>query len=261
MSYQLSAACACDMGRIRRNNEDNIYFNGAVMEEINQGLRGVLSTRLAPDLSACFAVFDGMGGEELGEKASFSAASALAARLRGMEKTVAAPRKLLLSVCAEMNDAVCAEREKEPGLRMGSTVVMLLFLPEAVFVCNVGDSRAYRLSGSRFARVSMDHVEQLPPSASRRKTALTQNLGLFHDELTLEPYIAGGAVRTGDIYLLCSDGLSDMLSDKEIGRCLLEHRKDVRQAASALVSRALENGGRDNVTVMVIKVEGGEQNE
>ena len=77
--YQISVACGCDIGRVRARNEDNIYLNGRTLEQNNRGLKGILTAKYLLDTEKCFAVFDGMGGEQAGDAAAFTAARALRA--------------------------------------------------------------------------------------------------------------------------------------------------------------------------------------
>lgn len=74
--YQISVACGCDIGRVRARNEDNIYLNGRTLEQNNRGLKGILTAKYLLDTEKCFAVFDGMGGEQAGDAAAFTAARA-----------------------------------------------------------------------------------------------------------------------------------------------------------------------------------------
>lgn len=77
--YQISVACGCDIGRVRARNEDNIYLNGRTLEQNNRGLKGILTAKYLLDTEKCFAIFDGMGGEQAGDAAAFTAARALRA--------------------------------------------------------------------------------------------------------------------------------------------------------------------------------------
>lgn len=254
MMLHLHAACGCSMGNVRKNNEDNFYFNGRGLEMKNEGMRGSSVGKYQLDKECCFAVFDGMGGEEYGEVASFFAMSALKEKMNELKDIVVAPREFLEETCEKMNSAVCDESNRLCSGRMGSTATMLFFVPDEVYVCNLGDSRAYRIRDNELMQISKDHVEKLPDEVvGKRKARLTQHLGVSPENMRLEPYIAKGSLHKGDIYLICSDGLTDMLSNVEIVSCLKKFGS-VRRCVVRLIAQALKNGGKDNVTAIVIKV-------
>ena len=116
--YQISVACGCDIGRVRARNEDNIYLNGRTLEQNNRGLKGILTAKYLLDTEKCFAVFDGMGGEQAGDAAAFTAARALRAGQERLQEYVVRPSAFLKQACSEMNDSVCAGCEALPYGRM-----------------------------------------------------------------------------------------------------------------------------------------------
>ena len=146
-----------------------------------------------------------------------------------------------------LNAAVLARAGTLMVERMGSTMAALCFTRRGVTACNIGDSRVYILRDGALRQLSVDHVEHWE---GRKKTPLTQHLGLDPEELRLEPSICEEALRGGDRFLLCSDGLSDMLEDERIAE-LLAAAPGAEQAARSLLDAALEQGGRDNTTVIV----------
>lgn len=250
MAWFMEAACGCHTGRIRKNNEDNFFFGGTCLPRDNNGLEAPLTFRglCAPGLR--FAVFDGMGGENFGEYASFAAAEQLR---QTPKKPLFAPEETYLeALTQQLNDAVAARQTQLLTDRMGTTFVSLSFAPGKVWVCNVGDSRAYRLRGGALTQLSVDDSERRP-GAGHRKAPLTQYLGYGSQEILLEPHIAAGKPRRGDIYLLCSDGLTDMLPESEISDILLT-ASEPRACVEALIRGALEQGGRDNITAIVCKI-------
>ena len=103
-------------------------------------------------------------------------------------------------------------------------------------------------------QISEDHVESRTGRA-HRKAPLTQHLGIDPEDMLIEPYIAKGELKKGDMYLLCSDGLTDMLSNFEIS-CPMHDSKRVDECAGQLIQAALEKGGRDNITVIVCRITG-----
>lgn len=253
MAFLLEAACLCNTGRVRRNNEDNFYFDGRCLPAENQGLDHTLC--LSSDLRKMvyLAVFDGMGGENYGELASFAAAEGMCGEEKLLQ-SVSEPRSgLLKDLCGRLNEAVLSRARELRTRHMGSTLSILCFSRDAVAVCNLGDSRAYRLRDGKLLQISKDHVDPGWGSSSR-KAPLTQYLGVDPEDYLLEPRLAKGALARGDQYLLCSDGLTDMLSDGEIA-ALMTAAVTAESCAGQLVRAALDHGGRDNVTVIVCRIQ------
>lgn len=247
MKWILEAACACNTGRIRRNNEDNFFFDGRCLEADNMGLRNVVSMEEPLKNGTTLAIFDGMGGESFGEQASFVAARQMQRSVKTLSDFFIPEKNYLERLTAQLNAAVCAEAKALCAGRMGTTVVCLYFSGRFVYVCNVGDSRAYRLRGGEFMQISKDHVDSRPGSG---KPLLTQHLGIDPEEMQIEPYIAKGEIKRADRYLLCSDGLTDMLTNFEISDIMMKS-EDAAGCAEALVQAALERGGKDNITAIV----------
>ena len=106
MDIYIKAACGCNIGKIRKNNEDNFYFGGRMLPMHNNGLHTVYSQKFNLDEVPMFAVFDGMGGEELGEVASFIAAETSHKHAQYLKKYLVSPREFLIKMCTDMNLAV-----------------------------------------------------------------------------------------------------------------------------------------------------------
>lgn len=252
MPYILDAACLCNTGKVRKNNEDNFFFDGRCMEADNNGLKHPVTMTKTLRKELCVAIFDGMGGENFGECASFAAADCMQYTTRKLKDYFIPERKFLNGMCMKINEAVVAKQQELCTERMGSTMVALYFSHGYVYVCNLGDSRAYRLRDGEFLQLSVDHIEKRP-GQTKKKAPLTQHLGISSDDFLIEPYIAKGELRHGDQYLLCSDGLTDMLSNFEIDE-ILNNCVSPEECVQKLVATALEKGGKDNVTVIICKV-------
>lgn len=250
MPYILEAACLCCTGKVRKNNEDNFFFDGRCLEAENDGLKHPVSMTKPLRRELCVAVFDGMGGENYGEFASFAAADCMQHMTRRLKDYFIPERRFLQEMCLKINDAV-VERQRELCTdHMGSTMVAFYFSHGYVYVCNLGDSRAYRLRDGEFLQLSVDHVEQ---REGKKKSPLTQHLGISPEDFLIEPYIAKGELKPGDQYLLCSDGLTDMLSNLEIDE-ILSSSASAEDCVQRLVDAAYERGGRDNVTAIVCRI-------
>jgi PPM family protein phosphatase len=224
-----------DTGRKRRHNEDAFVVQ--------------------PPL---FAVADGMGGAQAGEIASQLAAEAVAAESgddSGIERVTA--------IVQAANRRVFERAHEESGLSgMGTTITVALLEDEAVSIGHVGDSRAYLIRDGSLRQLTEDHslVAELQRSGKLsaeeavhhpQRSVITRALGtdpdVDVDTYTVEP-------QPGDLFLLCSDGLTSMVEEEHILRVVEKHRSDLQTAARALVSSANKGGGEDNITVVFFEI-------
>ena len=251
---ELTAACCTHVGRVRKNNEDNLFFAGRILEKEHGNLEPPITKKGSLDGDpVCFSVFDGMGGESAGEAASFIAAETMKNELACSGDYLVNGRTLLEELYEKINIRVCEASERLAHGRMGSTGVSLMFMADEVYLCSLGDSKAYRFRDNTLMQLSVDHLEMLP-DWEKRKPRLTQHFGVFPDELTLEPSISKGELRKGDIYLLCSDGLTDMVSNVEICAILKEPALSLAWTVKKLLKKALAAGGKDNITIICCKI-------
>lgn len=244
MRYQIQYACVSHIGLVRRANQDNYICDTIYMKHGRSDVQYPLCGMLDSDSGGVLGVFDGMGGEQCGEDASRIAAQEASAIQIG-DQPVAA----LSEYCRRANAEICRFARENGISSTGTTAAMLAFDRQGVTLCNVGDSRIFHYTAGGLEQISMDHVIELP---GRAKPPLSQNLGIEPREMRIDPYFSQGAYNDGDVYLICSDGLTDMLNEQEIASCL--NIPDVADAAAALLQRALAAGGRDNVTVIVCRV-------
>ena len=252
MKIVLQAACGCHTGKVRKNNEDNFYFDGKCLKQNNSGLKKPVCFQHLLRKRQHVAVFDGMGGENFGEMASFAAARQLQREERKFVNMFAPREESLGNLTQQLNAAVVNAQKEMCTDRMGTTMVSLCFSGDVVYVCNVGDSRAYRLRDGALEQLSVDHVEKRP-GRENKKAPLTQHLGFGNEDIQIEPYVAKEQIKQGDLYLLCSDGLTDMLTNLEISDIML-NGADAESCVETLIQTALEHGGRDNITVIVCKL-------
>jgi PPM family protein phosphatase len=228
-------------GRVRERNEDSITVAGWVSDATTSGLRR--SWHDLADLILC-AVADGMGGHASGEVASRYAIKRLAAEpFAGAD--VNAVAAVLAAVNAELYQAMAANR----SLRgMGTTIAGLLLSAGRVLWFNVGDSRIYRHRERLLRQLSLDHV---PPGP--RSGAITQALGGSLTFMPIDPHIGVDDLAVPSRWLICSDGLTDMVTVPEIARCMEENDE---QAAHSLFEAALAAGGEDNISIILASVGG-----
>ena len=248
MKFNIEYAALCNKGLVREKNQDNFLCASKFLVSENGGLPEMLAGEIDASTFPAFAVFDGMGGEQCGEIAAYIAASHFNELHLG--KTKSDTKLFLLETCDEINKKICAYQKENHIRHMGTTAAILMCGQNDVFICNVGDSRIYQYSGKKLAQISEDHSEI---STNDRKPPLTQNLGIPESEFVIEPYIAKGKYNSGDRYLICSDGLTDMLSDEEI-LDILKARSKITEAVQKLMDKALDRGGIDNITVIICEV-------
>lgn len=247
------SACGCSIGRIRNNNEDNFCFNGIVLQAENNGLRDVLVVSGTLDKPLCVGVFDGMGGEALGEVASYIAATVLNKRSKS---GLGAPEKILLDACNEANSLICVETRKRQVSIIGSTMTALWLEKNDAVLLNLGDSKAFLLRDGVLDEISVEHTDRARLAQlgiTMRKPRLTQHLGINPADMLLEPAIWRGKTLPGDRFLLCSDGLTDMVFEAEIADTLLS-LSEPSDCVRKLINAAIANGGRDNITVIVCNI-------
>lgn len=259
MKRKIHAAAQTHVGNVRANNEDNFYLCGHIRADVSQKEEKYRCT--VRDSRFLAAVADGMGGEEFGELASLLAVRSL--RPCGFD----AVRDTALACVRQANSQICAEIEKNGGRRVGSTLAALYIDGGKALCCNVGDSRCYLLRDGALIQLSTDHNKArrmvelgvlTPEQAARHPSRheLTQHLGIFESEMVIEPAFSEAVtLQQGDIFLLCSDGLTDMVTEADIAALLAAGGTPEEQAAD-LIQMALEHGGRDNVTALVIGVDG-----
>ena len=251
MAYQIEYAYTCHIGKIRNNNEDNFWCCGDSLEAQNQGISHIRSGYMKQSEYPLLAVFDGMGGESCGEMAAFLAAEACGEHFKTAKDGIRNdPEEFLNEICESMNQAICDYGRTNKINSMGTTAALLAFAEDAVYSCNLGDSRIYKSDREKFYQISQDHV--LGHSLFG-KAPLTQYLGMEEENLQLEPSISRQEIKIGDRFLLCSDGITDMLSDGEIAD-ILSRDIPVAKTVEILVDRALKKGGRDNITVVLCEI-------
>ena len=256
MAYQIDYAYTSHIGKVRANNEDNFWCSGVRLPVNNQGLDGILAGHTKHWQFPVLAVFDGMGGESCGEIAAFTAVEALGQFYERKRKNLKRePVEFLTEACENMNEAVVNYSRENDIQSMGTTLALLSFSEKAIYACNLGDSRIYHHFGEKMVQVSTDHVIG---GTRFGKAPLTQYLGFQEENMILEPSIVEISYQAGSSYLICSDGVTDMLSDTEICH-ILDKKETTEEKVREILDLALEKGGRDNVTLILAEVSGYEE--
>ncbi|MDB5742390.1 MAG: protein phosphatase domain protein [Polaromonas sp.] len=234
-----------DQGRVRKNNEDAVAFDAQT--------------------GVCLLA-DGMGGYKAGEVASAMAVASINQELsswllqNGGRASVKELRRTMEACVDNVNHAILSAACSNPDYEgMGTTLVAAVFMEGRLVLGHIGDSRCYRLRDQAFLQVTKDHSllqEQVDAGlmtaeqalVSPNKNLITRALGV-EDSVVIE--INEHRVELGDLYLMCSDGLSDMVPDTVIA-AILDGSGTLLQKAQRLVAAANEGGGRDNISVVLI---------
>lgn len=240
------------VGLVREHNED------AIASDLSIGL---------------LLLADGMGGYKAGEVASEIAVLMIAAELtesmqREPRHSQSLPRRLpestiMIDAVKKTNATIYHISQNEPQCAgMGTTLVAAIFTDNQLIVGHIGDSRLYRLRGEMLTQLTEDHSliqEQInaglisleQAEVSTKKNLVTRALGVDEEvELELQVF----EVAVDDVYLLCSDGLSDLVKDAAIAKILLDANDNIIIAANKLIETANENGGSDNISVIIAQV-------
>ena len=258
MAYQINYAYTCHKGRVRGNNEDNFWCCGNTLPADNQGMEEIYTGSVPESRLPVLAVFDGMGGESCGEMAAFLAAGELGHYYEEYRRSIRkTPEEFIVGACKSMNRAVCQYAKDNRIGSMGTTMAMAVFAPDAFYAGNLGDSRIYVSGDGEFYQLSTDHVLS---GKKFGKVPLTQYLGVEEEQYFLEPSVEEIEYRDGCRLLLCSDGVTDMLSDKEISGILMGDAT-LRETVSELLEQALKHGGRDNITIILCEIQRQEYKE
>jgi len=243
-----------DRGLVRSGNEDYLHLD---------------------EKNAVYAVCDGMGGHQAGEVASMTASEKIRtlfdyfrndllndSRL-SLDRTLLPSGELLLKSIRLANREIYTKAATDPALTgMGTTIVAVAFEGDVMSVAHVGDSRAYRLEAKKLQPLTKDHSwvsemqqnHQLSEEEALSvvgKNVITRALGV-RENVEIDYRLI--KVKPGDIYILCSDGLSGFADDEDIFAVVDKVRSDVKRIVDDLVQLANDRGGADNVTVVVIEI-------
>lgn len=253
LSKALDYAARSDPGLVRRKNEDSLFADPGY------GL---------------FILADGMGGYDAGEVASQMATSLLSSKLKEIfqlypeyaanyKSRQSLLQRGLIENIASINTAIYdATDHGSPLFGMGTTLLVTIFCDDHVLVAHVGDSRCYRLRKELLTLMTRDHslVQEhidggLISAEEARyvdyRNLLTRAIGI---DRQVQPELHVHQTEPGDVYLLCSDGLYDMVAETEMRQILLTHADDLVGAAGTLIELANEYGGEDNISVLLVKV-------
>jgi protein phosphatase len=260
-------------GKVRPNNEDHFLISrfGRFLESVQTNLPPGTVPARAEEVGYGVVVADGMGGKAGGEEASRLAIASLVNLalhtpdwiLRLDEEPL--PEEVMRRAAEryqQVNQALAGEAQDNPWLRgFGTTMTLACSIGRELFVAHLGDSRAYVFGGGRLHQLTRDHtlaqaladqrlIERHEAATHRLRHVLTQSLG-DHGR-GIQPDVTRVVLDDGDCLLVCTDGLTEMVPHQEIGD-ILGAAESAEAACRRLVDRALEAGGKDNVTVAVAR--------
>lgn len=246
MSIRIQTCGRSHIGLVRQNNED-------VWAELPEEHFYVLA--------------DGMGGHQAGEVAAKEAVNSLCRHMKKVLKSDGKKHKSLLEIKKALIDGIERANEKiyliskdtETLRGMGTTLCCLCIHEDAVLYAHVGDSRIYRLRNKKLSLLTKDHsllrelmemgqISEVQASEFLYKNIITKAIGT---EALVEPAVDVADIQAGDVYLICSDGLTDLLSLEDI-QAILNQQPDPALSTQALIDEAIARGGHDNVTVVVV---------
>ena len=254
MFFTFEASCGSFIGNGRNKNEDNFYFDKRHLPMQNNGLKSPLKLTSTTKEQSFFAVFDGMGGEAYGEKASCVAAEIFTEEVKQLKELVVSGKEFFYRACDKANKSINALERQLQVNSIGTTVAAFCFSQNEVTACNVGDSKLFRIRDKKMIQISEDHTDEkiLASMGIEKKPVLLQYIGMNEAEMVLEPFISRGEIKSGDVYIACSDGVTDVLSLTEIYE-LVSVDAPWESVNQLLASVNIKNG-MDNATVVVVKI-------
>lgn len=261
ISMVYESAVLSHIGCGRKNNEDNYYLNGIYRQDVNKDISGFSELQARKKILA--GVFDGAGGADYGERASLMAASSLS-EYQGKFGSEVLKKEYLPYV----NHMIHCEMQKK-SCSMGTTMALLYLDNNSASVYNIGDSRVYLIRDGRLLQITYDHVSGIADSnynsyknnlknvtkeEASSKHMLVKYLGM-RNNMELTPYYKENiSVMQGDIFIACSDGLYNVVSNNEIIKKLAKLKDEPSDVITKeLVGEALLAGGKDNITCIVVK--------
>lgn len=247
-NLSLEAAHATHVGLIRLVNQD--YFSASIEDRL-------------------FVLADGMGGHNAGDVASRLSVEAVREQLlldsdvSGVDITENLLR-VGQAVEAANTRVFESSRERRELKGMGTTIVVALFRGAQIFYAHVGDSRLYRYRQNRLVRLTRDHslIQEVVDHGIFRNRAEAREAGVGDNVLTRSLGLAENvnvdvgetATEPGDLYLLCSDGLSNYVDDKEISKLLARQDESLQSRVDHLLENSLDSGGRDNISMILVRI-------
>lgn len=254
MVFVFNASCGSFIGNGREQNEDNFYFNKKHLPVSNKGLKNPIKCKGTTDEPIVFALFDGMGGGSNGEEAACLAGEIFSDEYKVLEELALSGKEFLYKTCMKANLAVNELRAANQVSSMGTTMAAIYLSQDEVVVCNVGDSKVFRIRERKMLQISEDHTDEKIMAAIgiKKQPVLLQYIGVPETEMEIEPYISKGDIQSEDVYILCTDGVTDVLNMTEMYEIVCNN--SAGEAVRQLLAQVNLKHGADNASVIVIKM-------
>ncbi|MBQ2941992.1 MAG: serine/threonine-protein phosphatase [Clostridia bacterium] len=252
------------VGKKRQINQDNYYVNGHINKNYK---KNILKSCFKSQREQILCICDGMGGEKYGETASYLAVKKLISYKKRYSSLINRFGEHMEAYMNSANNAICSFISENGGERSGSTIALLCISSEKqeAVAANIGDTKVFLYRNKELKKLSEDHnqaqslvnlgiITEEIARTHKEKSKLTQHLGIFSEEMVLEPYITDSIIlEKNDKFLVCSDGLTDMLNYAEISE-IMENKMSLKKKCKKLVDKANNNGGEDNITVILAEI-------
>ncbi len=249
---KLEIRAVCDMGNVRTNNEDIILIGDSFIFNKNSNML----IDMEKEKTYWAAVADGMGGYAAGEIASRMTVDFYKNKFMEIKEEpdmdVNSLKIMITKWTEEINTIISKEGEKDQEKQnMGTTFNGILFISGLPYSINIGDSRLYRLRNGFLQQISKDHsLSQVTGISDVRSNLITNSIG-GNDKVFVDVDLISKSISSGDVFLLCSDGLSGMVDDDTIENVL---NNEESEPEIVLLNKAKDAGGEDNISIIIIKV-------
>lgn len=246
---QITVAGITSAGKVRSHNEDCLGLSDWIRQ---RPMTGPVQLSMCVGEPVLFVVADGMGGHAHGETASRMAVTRLLAQSPALSSEQA-----VVQAIQETNAAMYELMATDAMFRgMGTTLAGVVVCPEKIIGFNVGDSRIYQFRHGYMQLLSVDDTVDFPYALTTERTglashAITQSIGGASEPTDVTPHVWSHPLEGSQRFLLCTDGLTDMLDQDAMEA---SHSGDIKTAISALHEQALAQGGHDNVSVLILDV-------
>lgn len=259
---KVKSVCTSMTGEVREHNEDNYYFNSEYRKpdesekDVAEPYAELIHVLEAEVTGKWVAVFDGIGGLPRGEMASYLAARTLAEVEQKGEQTeeqIEKPEAInyedkLWEIARAMNSEIGKWKQEQKIKSMGTTMAALKFSEQYILGMSLGDSRIYRLRDGKLEQLSKDHTYRYPGYI---RSVLTGYLGTEYEEDFQKMNLYQYEYQKGDKYLLCTDGVTDMVKDPVLEEIL---QQPIEEAEEALIEEVLRMGAEDNATAIIAEI-------
>ncbi len=250
------SAVTSRIGKVRYNNQDNYLFCKKRIRSIDQDNTEIFLYKTNGSDSLLEMIFDGMGGENFGEKASFIAATEFKNNINSLisELEENVNRKEVIKKYSNIVNRKLVDINKKDNLGTSGTTLAGVFIKgNEALSFNIGDSSVLLFRDEKLTKISKDHVQNFKRDDNSYKGALVQYIGIDLEDFYLTPYVEEFKIQSGDKIIICSDGITNMLNNEDIVN-IVSRKKPLEGLVEELINESLKKGGSDNMTINLIEV-------